>query len=96
MSDGQLRHVVVYRALQRPNLLLGGERELVLTALLLAGALVFSALNLPAFVVGSLLYAISLLALRRMARADPLMSHVYRRHLRYAAFYAAKRVNARR
>jgi hypothetical protein len=43
MSD--LRHTAFHRALHRPNLFLGGERELVMTTALLAGGLAIAAQN---------------------------------------------------
>lgn len=90
MSDATaLRRTVVYRALQRPNLVLGGERELVLTALLVSGALIVAGMNLPSTIVGVCLYFSAVAALRALAKSDPFMSHVYRRHLRYQRYYAA-------
>ena len=83
----QLRRTVLHRALYRPNLLLGGERELVMFTLLISGGLVASALNLPALVVGASIWGLSVGLLRMMAQSDPYMSQVYRRSLRYAAYY---------
>ena len=88
-TDG-IRRTPLHRALHRPNLLLGGERKLVLTVGVLAAALVFSALNLVAGTVGGLVWFGAMWGLRRMGKADPQMSDVYRRHLAYRPYYPAR------
>lgn len=91
MSGGnQLRRTILHRALHRPNLLMGGERELVMFSLMISGGLVATALNLPAFFIGVLVWGLTIGLLRLMAKADPYLSSVYRRHLRYAHFYPAR------
>ncbi|WP_017161326.1 conjugal transfer protein TrbD [Xanthomonas phaseoli] len=82
-----LIRVPFHRALHRPNLFLGGERELVMFTGLLAGGLALSALNLVAFVVAAVVWFGAIGLLRRMAKADPRMSQVYMRHLRYQGYY---------
>ncbi len=94
MSD--LRRTILHRALHRPNLLLGGERELVMFTLLFSGGLAATALNLPALIVGGLVWGLSVGLLRRMAKEDPQMSSVYRRQLRYGVFYPARSTPHRR
>lgn len=82
------RRTVIYRALHRPNLFLGGERELVLlTAIVCAVLLPATSMNLPAFAIGFGLWVFLAAVLRMMAKADPLMSKVYLRQLNYAAYY---------
>jgi type IV secretion system protein VirB3 len=82
-----LRRVAFHRVLHRPQLLLGGERELVLMVTVIAVALPVNGLNLPAAIVGALLWVLAMPALRWMAKRDPQMSQVYRRHVRYRAHY---------
>lgn len=82
-----LRHTAFHRALHRPNLVLGGERELVLTTAVVAGGLAVSALNLPAFLVAAGVWGLIVSALRMMAKADPQMSKVYLRHLKFRRHY---------
>jgi len=84
-----LRRTIVHRSLHRPNLLMGGERELVLTALIFAAMLIVVALNWVAFLAGLTVYSVALYGLRLMAEADPMMSKVYQRHLRYVEYYPA-------
>tara|TARA_B110000211_G_C14082695_1_gene555322 strand:+ start:985 stop:1230 length:246 start_codon:yes stop_codon:yes gene_type:complete len=69
---------------------MGGDRELVMFTGLLAFALVFSAQELRATLVGIALWFISLWLFRLMAKSDPLMRRVYLRHRKYNAYYPAK------
>ena len=84
------REVVIHQSANRPNLILGGDRELVLLAVLTAVSLAFSLgtwweLGLS---VGFWLGAVAVL--QRMGKADPLLRQIYMRHIRYRAFYPAK------
>ena len=79
----------VHRALSRPNLLMGADRELVLLTALAAIILIFVVLTWYAALFGLAIWLIALAALRMMARADPLMRRVYVRHISYKAFYRA-------
>ncbi|MFZ2316059.1 MAG: conjugal transfer protein TrbD [Gammaproteobacteria bacterium] len=77
-----------HRALHRPQQIMGGERELVLFSMLIAGGLIVSALNLVATVIGVSIWLVCIYALRKMAKADPNMSKVYIRQLKYKHYYA--------
>jgi type IV secretion system protein VirB3 len=83
----ELRRTALYRALHRPNLLLGGERELVLITAIVCAGLAVSSLNLVAIATGVGIWAVLIGAFRMMAKADPQMSKVYLRQLNYAAYY---------
>lgn len=85
-----LRTIPIRRAGNRPNLFMGGDRELVMFSGLLAGALIFSAQELRASVFGIALWFGALYAFRVMAKADPMMRHIYLRHRRYKAYYPAR------
>ncbi|EPN2681291.1 conjugal transfer protein TrbD [Escherichia coli] len=76
-----------HRALHRPQQIMGGERELMLFSMLVAGGLIVSALNFVATVIGLVLWLICVHALRKMAKADPEMSKVYLRQLKYGHYY---------
>jgi type IV secretion system protein VirB3 len=91
-----LRRTPFHRALHRPNLILGGERELVLFTALLAGGLAVSAQNTVAATVGAAVWFCVIALLRMMAKADPRLSRVYLRHLRYQAYYPARSRPCRR
>ena len=86
----QLRHTALHRALNRPNLFMGGERELVLTSGLLCFGLAVASVNVLTTVVGLVLWFLIIALLRMMAKADPAMSRVYLRQLRYREHYAAR------
>ncbi|MEC9463088.1 MAG: conjugal transfer protein TrbD [Pseudomonadota bacterium] len=79
----------VHRALSRPNLLMGADRELVLLTALAAVILIFVVLTWYAALFGLAIWMIAVAALRMMAKADPLMRRVYVRHISYKAFYRA-------
>jgi type IV secretion system protein VirB3 len=89
MAD-ELRCVPVHRALHRPNLLLGGERELVLMTAVACVGIAVSAVNLVALGVGLLIWLVCIGVLRMMAKADPQMRKVYLRQLNYSAYYPAR------
>jgi type IV secretory pathway TrbD component len=85
-----LRHMPFHRVLHRPNLFLGGEREPALLTLLVAGGLAVSGLNTVSFLVGAALWFTAIPVLRWMAKADPHMSKIYLRHIRYRGYYPAR------
>jgi len=85
-----LRAIPIRRAGNRENLFLGGDRELVMFAGLLAFALIFSAQELRATLFGLILWFGALFVCRLMAKADPKMRPVYLRHRRYQAYYPAR------
>ncbi|WP_210187548.1 conjugal transfer protein TrbD, partial [Rhizobium sp. TBD182] len=70
-----------HRALSRPNLLMGADRELVLLTALAAIILIFVVLTWYAALFGIAIWLIVVGALRTMAKADPLMRRVYIRHI---------------
>ena len=88
MSAHGLRVTKIPRATHRPQQIWGGERELMLSSLLLAGGIAVAALNLVAAAISGALWLVCVYGLRRMAKADPLMSKVYLRQLRFRNYYA--------
>ena len=85
-----LRTIPIRRAGNRDNLFMGGDRELVMFSGLLAFALIFSAQELRATVIGLLLWFGALFACRLMAKSDPKLRFVYLRHRRYKPYYPAR------
>jgi type IV secretory pathway TrbD component len=85
-----LRGIPIRRAGNRDNLFMGGDRELVMFSGLLAFALIFSAQEVMASVLGLVLWFGSLFLLRQMAKSDPKMRFVYLRHRRYKPYYPAR------
>jgi type IV secretory pathway TrbD component len=84
------REVIIYQSANRPNLLLGGDRELVLVTVMVAGGLAFSLATWWGVGVAVMVWIVSIAVLQRMAKADPLLRRVYLRHIRYTGFYPAK------
>lgn len=95
----EIRTVPIHRSLIRPNLFMGGDREMVMFAGLLAFALVFAGQEWVATFYGVFLWVAALFLLRLMAKADPYMRQIYLRHRLYKRYYPARstpyRVNLR-
>lgn len=85
-----LRKIPIRRAGNRVSHFMGGDRELVMFAGLLAFALIFSTQDLRATIVGIGLWVGALFVCRLMFKADPKLRHVYLRSRRYAAYYPAR------
>lgn len=94
--NAPLRTVPIHRAGSRVNLFMGCDRELVLFCGVLSFALIFSAQEWHATLIGLALWFVALFLLRLMAKADPLMRFVYLRHRRYRAYYPARSTPFRR
>ena len=83
----QLQRNRIHRALSRPNLLLGADRELVLITGLAAVILIFVVLTVYSAIIGVCIWIVVVGLLRAMAKSDPLMRQVYRRHVLYRSLY---------
>jgi Type IV secretory pathway, TrbD component len=84
-----MRKTLFFRALHRPQQIMGGERELVLLVALFCAILIISAMNIVSAVIGVAIWFFSIFALRQMAKVDPVMSKVYVRQLRFRQYYPA-------
>ncbi|CUU90241.1 conjugal transfer protein TrbD [Campylobacter hyointestinalis subsp. hyointestinalis] len=73
----ELKTADLYSALNKPNLIFGADRELILSVGVVAFALIFTGLNLISTIIGISLLVFSNYFLRLMAKADPLMRHVF-------------------
>jgi len=82
-----LRSIPIRRVGNRANLVMGGDRELVLFTGLLSFALIFSAMELRATVFGILLWTFAIAIFRRMAKSDPNLRFVYLRNRIYKRYY---------
>ena len=84
------RRIAIHRSLNRPHLLLGAERSLVLLAGLVTALLLFSGnISIVSITLAVTFWTGSFWALVRMAKADPQMSRVYLRHIHYRSYYNA-------
>jgi type IV secretory pathway TrbD component len=79
----------IHRALSRPNLLMGADRELVLITGLAAIILIFVVLTVYSALFGVAVWIVVVAALRMMAKADPMIRRVYIRHISYKPTYRA-------
>ena len=84
------RETVIHQSANRPHLILGGDRELVLFAGLTAACLAFTLATWWGVLIGIVFWLGSVAVLARMGKADPLLRHVYLRHIHYQTFYPAK------
>ena len=85
-----LRSAPIHRSLIRSNLILGGDRELVMLSATISAALIFSGMTKLSIITGSILWFASLFVLRMMAKADPMMRQVFLRYRRYPTQIAAR------
>lgn len=83
----KLRKIPIRRCSNRESLFLGGDRELIMFAGVLAGSLIFSAQTSLSFVFGVSLWVFALASCRLMAKYDPKMRQVYLRHREYQKYY---------
>jgi type IV secretion system protein VirB3 len=86
----KLREVVIHQSANRPNQILGGDRELVLIAILTAVSLAFSLGTWWGIGLSVGFWIGSVAVLQRMGKSDPLLRQIYVRHIRYRSFYPAK------
>ena len=84
------REIVIHQSANRPHLLLGGDRELVLFAALMSAMLTFALVTWWGIVAGIAIWTGAVAILSRMGRFDPMLRQVYVRHVKYRAFYPAK------
>jgi type IV secretory pathway TrbD component len=80
----------MHASLNRPQLLMGGDRELVLLAGLLSAVMAVSVMTMMSFFIAGVAFGTIVMVLARLGKADPLMRKVYGRHIRYKDFYPAK------
>ena len=87
----QLRRLPFHRSLLRPLLLAGGERMLVLTNCMIMAMLILGVgLNEFTIAVTFILATFGQWCLVQIAKADPQMSEIYLRHIKYQTFYSAQ------
>ncbi|MFA9394096.1 MAG: conjugal transfer protein TrbD [Halodesulfovibrio sp.] len=84
------RFILVHRSLHRHSLVMGAERDLVMLSALIAILIGMGGFTLPSGIVATAIWFVSIFILRLMAKADPQMSRVYRRHWGMQDFYEAK------
>jgi type IV secretory pathway TrbD component len=73
------REIPIHQSANRPHLILGGDRELVLFAGLTAACLAFTLASVMGILLGLVVWFVSVAVLSRMGKADPMLRHVYLR-----------------
>lgn len=84
------REIPIHQSPNRPNTLLGGDRELVLVTIMVAVGMGFSLATWWGVVLAAFFWFGAVGVLQRMGKADPLLRQVYLRHIRYGNWYSAK------
>ena len=79
----------IRRSLHRQALVLGGDRELVMFSGLGSFLTALGGFSLISALCGLAFWLIALYWLRRWAKKDPLMRHVWLRHLKQQDIYPA-------
>ena len=90
MTQDRPREVVIHQSANRPNQILGGDRELVLLSILIAVSLAFSLASFWGLGLSILFWIGAVGILQRMGKSDPMLRQIYLRHIRYQDFYPAK------
>ncbi len=85
-----LRSNPIHKSANRPNLFMGGDRELVMFSGLLSAILFFVVMTWYAAIIGVSLWFGTVYLLRAAAEYDPCMRQVYLRHIKYKKFYPAR------
>lgn len=80
---------VIHESLNRPILFMGGERQLVLMLMVIAGVFIISLAKVWAAAIGIILWIAGHWALVRAAKFDPQLSKTGPRSLRYRRHYPA-------
>lgn len=85
------RYIPIHRSLNRPHLMLGAERGLVLMCGMGTALIIFSGgISIIGLIIGVLFWVTSFWSIVQMAKADTQMSTVYQRHIRYKSYYNAR------
>lgn len=81
---------LIHKSLHRPNLVLGGDRELVMFSGLIAFLVGFGGFTYYSAIVGLIFWLVALRFIRRACKRDPLIRKVWLRYARQQSFYFAR------
>ena len=84
------RETVFHPSINRPNLLMGGDRELVLGAAMISALFIFALMTWWSILIGVVFWPLTTSMLVQLAKVDPKMRDVATRSLQYKAYYPAK------
>ena len=89
MTQAEL-NAPIHESLNRPILIMGGERNLVMMLAVIACVFILSLAKLWAAIVGLILWTVGQWTLARAAAYDAQLSKTGPRSLRYRRYYAAQ------
>lgn len=89
-NENELQLVPIHQSVIRPNTLWGGDREIILMALVVAAACIFILQNTVSVIFGILLWQFALFSTRLMVKSDPKMRDIYMKHVKYQRIYKAR------
>lgn len=84
----QADRIAIHQSLHRHAHILGAERELVLSSGLLCLLVGVGGMTWIAGATAATFWMASVFLLRQMAKADPIMSKVWMRHVKQQDYYA--------
>ena len=84
-----MRQIPIHESLLRPQLLAGGERELVIVNATLAAALIFGVGGVGGLVVGLVEWVVMQFALVQLAKRDDNFREVFARQIHQQKVYSA-------
>jgi type IV secretion system protein TrbD len=91
MTEDGRRQNVIHQSLTRPILLAGAERPLAISNWIIAAALILGVGQWFTVIAGVVLAILGHWVLVELAKIDPQLSQIYRRHLRHRqAYYPAR------
>ncbi len=90
MSEQSLQRADIYSALNKPNLIFGADRELILMTGVISFALFFTGLTMVTTLTAIAILFINSFFLKMMARTDPLMRNIFIKQTKYDKFYYAR------
>lgn len=85
----ELHSAPFFSACNRPDLMLGCDRRLVILLFSTVGSLLMSSFSLACVIFSAMIFFGALRLFRKMAKADAKLFDVYQRHIRYRRYYAA-------
>jgi type IV secretion system protein VirB3 len=85
----ELDIIPIYSSLNRPLLIMGGERELMMLIALISLTMIFVALSFQSAILGLIIWFVFSSVLRMMAKTDPLLSKIFKRQFNYQKYYPA-------
>ncbi len=81
---------VLHKSINRPNTIMGADRELFLLLATICAALAFGAMTKYTIVIAAILWVVGLAVIRMATKADPFFKLVGQRHTKYRSAYPAR------